>query len=220
MNNPKKILKEISRIQNVLIQHSILTHYRATVIKSNKRSSKVEWDVVSDLSIVLKKLEYREIYDQIDVNQDYNFKLIDGTIIQMQYEFEGKSLFKHRLAMFPSPYLIDYEEEVDGYKYDLYMFDFLSGNKQTFPIRFDYNSEVIASNFHHPKSHLSLGQVKNCRIPVNGPLSPMEFMVFIIEHFYNSYSELYKNSIGDRVCGLKDDILAIDRGKLHLTRNP
>ena len=39
----------------------------------------------------------------------------------------------------------------------------------------------------HPHSHVTLGQYTNCRIPAYGPISPLLFMQFILENFYNSY---------------------------------
>ncbi len=37
---------------------------------------------------------------------------------------------------------------------------------------------------HHPFSHITLGEYKNCRIPADRPVSPMQFVRFIMEHFY------------------------------------
>ena len=51
-------------------------------------------------------------------------------------------------------------------------------------IRADYNRDPEESELHHPYSHITLGGYKNCRIPVDRPISPMKFVKFIMEHFY------------------------------------
>lgn len=54
------------------------------------------------------------------------------------------------------------------------------------PVRFDYCSDEREHvNVEHPRCHLTLGQYKGCRIPVNGPLTPLRFMQFILRNFYN-----------------------------------
>ncbi len=37
----------------------------------------------------------------------------------------------------------------------------------------------------HPKTHVTLGQYKNCRIPVSEPLTPEIFITFLLRNFYN-----------------------------------
>lgn len=51
-------------------------------------------------------------------------------------------------------------------------------------VRIDYNRYEVESEIHHPYCHLTLGQYKNCRIPVDKPVSPMQFVTFILENFY------------------------------------
>jgi len=51
-------------------------------------------------------------------------------------------------------------------------------------VRADYSRDEIESEVHHPYCHLTLGQYKNCRIPIEKPISPNQFMTFILENFY------------------------------------
>lgn len=72
---------------------------------------------------------------------------------------------------------------------ELYDVDYIYGdilNKSVLPviIRADYNRDPEESELHHPYSHITLGGYKNCRIPVDRPISPMKFVKFIMEHFY------------------------------------
>jgi hypothetical protein len=67
-------------------------------------------------------------------------------------------------------------------------------NVVTTPVRFDFDREAFV-DYDHPMSHLTLGQYKNCRIPVTGPLSPFVFMNFILRAFYNTPFQKFCDSI-------------------------
>lgn len=139
-----------------------------------------------DQSIALKNIPYNEIYDILNREKNYNFKLIDGALIQMMYIFDDKdNLQKSRLAFFPSPYLEEYQNNSDIYELDEIYADVIYKNILPIPIRFDFdpNNHVVVE---HPISHLTLGQYKNCRIPTKTPLSPNVFIDFILRNFYNT----------------------------------
>ena len=51
------------------------------------------------------------------------------------------------------------------------------------PVRFDYDPANF-EELKHPASHLSLGQYKNCRIPIVAPICPANFINFILRSFY------------------------------------
>jgi len=54
------------------------------------------------------------------------------------------------------------------------------------PIRFDFDMRPgIAIDIDHPRSHLTIGQYKNCRIAVSAPVTPGVFVGFILRSFYN-----------------------------------
>ena len=92
---------------------------------------------------------------------------------------------KHRLAFFPSPDLLEYQNNQDIYDDDEIYGDIVDRNIVTVPIRFDFDPASFVE-LEHPKSHMTLGQYKNCRIAVSGPLSPFHFVVFILRSFYNT----------------------------------
>jgi hypothetical protein len=54
----------------------------------------------SNLSLVLRNVSYEEKYEVINQDNDYNFKLLDGALIQLMYRFSetGRKLESHRLA--------------------------------------------------------------------------------------------------------------------------
>jgi len=187
MNNIRLVKKEIDDIIRILIQSSMSTYQNYPVIKNNNSQQKLEWSSIKNLSISLKNLDYDVIYSEIDKNNDYTIKLIDGNIIQMLYTFENNELISHRLAMFPSPKLELYQSQPEIYENDEIYADIMDKKIVPFPIRFDYNKNDVDSKHSHPNSHVTLGQYTNCRIPAYGPISPRVFIQFILENFYNTY---------------------------------
>ena len=138
-----------------------------------------------NLSIALKNISYNEIYEELEKAKNYNMKLIDGGLIQFMYSFEENELVKAKLAFFPSPSLLEYQNNPEIYEIDEIYADMINKKVVTVPIRFDYDSKNFVS-IHHSKSHLTLGQYENCRIPTYAPLTPNIFIDFILRNFYNT----------------------------------
>lgn len=147
-----------------------------------------------DSSIALKDISYEKIYNILNEDKNYNIKMIDGALIQMMYTFENNDLRKHRLCFFPSPDLIEFQNNQKLYEEDVLYADVISKNIVTTPIRFDFdpdNHEIV----HHPKSHLTIGQYKNCRLPITVPISPFTFVNFILSCFYNTANRKYNEDL-------------------------
>ncbi|WP_157981068.1 DUF2290 domain-containing protein [Pseudidiomarina insulisalsae] len=145
-------------------------------------------------SAVMKSIPYKDIYDSLIENDAFHVKLIDGSLMSFQYAFFANSgkLAKHRLLFFPSPKLPEYDSNYKDYlENDLYI-DAMEPSLVKFPVRFDFDPKYQKSPF-HPASHLTLGQYKNCRIPVSMPVSPRKFTLFIIRNFYHTNYRQYKN---------------------------
>ena len=111
--------------------------------------------------------------------------MLDGALIQLQYTIVGGRVEKHRLAFFPSPDLSEYQNSPEIYETDEIYADVVMRNIVSSPIRFDFDRAAFVDDI-HPMSHMTIGQYKNCRIPVGGPLSPYLFIHFILKAFYNT----------------------------------
>ena len=158
----------------------------------NRTSSTISWQNQTDLSIALKNVPYGDKFNTLEKTRNYNFKMLDGAIIQILYQFNvsGRKLLAHRLAFFPSPLLNPYDENPDSYEQEYFgqseFHDMLEENIVGTPIRFDYNSDDKRfKEIEHPYSHVTFGEYKYCRIPMNAPISPSSFLNFIILNFYN-----------------------------------
>lgn len=144
-------------------------------------------------AIALRDINYSDVYNEIDKNDAYHIKMPDGGLLLFQYQFNNEfELKKHRLAFFPSSVLPTMEEMPYLYENDELFADIMLNRLVRFPIRFDYDPENHQDVF-HPKSHLTLGQFENCRIPTVGPLTPNAFLMFILRSFYNKSYIKFKN---------------------------
>ncbi|MVB12743.1 hypothetical protein CAFE_34870 [Caprobacter fermentans] len=156
----------------------------------------------------LKNISYADMYNVLLQQRFYNLRMLDGALITMYYLFVNGEICLHRLAFFPSPDLEEFQNNPEVYMLDEIYADVIDKRIVPFPLRFDYDSSPAARNVEHPISHLTLGQYKNCRIPVSSALTPSIFIDFIIRNFYNTafskcserishYSEQFTPTLSD-----------------------
>lgn len=158
----------------------------------NRAGSKISWQDQRDLSIALRNIPYSEKYNELKNDRNFNFKMVDGALIQMMYEYNptGRTLISHRLAFFPSPNLERYDNAPEAYEEQYFgdseFHDMIEKNVVAFPIRFDFNiDKALFTEIEHPYSHVTFGEYEYCRVPVNSPLTPSIFINFILRNFYN-----------------------------------
>lgn len=180
---------------------------------SNNRIQ-VTFEGSEHVSIALRNRAYDESYQHLVQARAYNVKMLDGALIQMMYEFSGESLQRHRLAFFPAPHLEEFQNNPDIYLEDAIYADMVARYIVPFPVRFDYNvRNSRRQTLAHPMSHLTLGQYKNCRIPVTAPVTPFWFIDFILRNFYHpEWAERLPNR-GD---SFDRSILPSEQGVVHV----
>lgn len=137
------------------------------------------------VSIAMGDIAYTDIHQELSEKRSYNVKLIDGGLLQLMYRFEGDRLVQHRLAYYPSPSLPPFQEDPEVYLRDELFLDIVSRRIVPFPLRFDFD-EAAAQDVQHPHCHLTLGDVRSCRIPVSSPLTPRWFIEFVLRNFYQT----------------------------------
>jgi hypothetical protein len=148
------------------------------------------------VSIALKNVSYRDIYLELDKARCFNVKMLDGALMLLRYKFQAGTIRDHSLSYFPSPDLEHFQNDPDLYVEDEIFADVVAKNIVPFPVRFDYSFDPGKFiEVHHPYSHLTLGQYKNCRIPVCSPLGPLAFGGFILRSFYNTAFRKYSDDI-------------------------
>jgi hypothetical protein len=191
---PQAVVTDIRAIIAHAIEAGLSDQQRYPALKQVGRN---DYDIhiqnSPDLSWSLKDKPYEEIYEELNRGGAFNLRMLDGALVQMLYTFRGNEIATHRLAMFPSPHLDIYEDAQQDYDADVLYAEIVGRNLVRFPVRFDfYADDGRHIDVAHPKSHLTLGQYKSCRIPVTGPLTPTKFMSFIIRSFYNPAINRFK----------------------------
>ena len=217
MITPEKIRQQVEILTTDLIGCSLCEEQKFPSLRNESSDiCKVDFGD-TDLSVVLKNRSYKEIYNELLRIQGYNLKMIDGALIQLMYKFKKKSLQSHRLAFFPSPYLEEFQNNPEIYEEDNIYADIIKKNIVPFPLRFDFDCrEEVVRDIDHPKSHLTLGQYQNCRIPVSGPLTPFIFIEFVLRNFYNTAFKQYANKINRFTEIFRDTIATSERRLPHV----
>jgi hypothetical protein len=168
-------------------------------------------------SIALKDREYSEVYEHLVAERSYNALMPDGALLQMMYIFSGDELERHRLAFFPAPHLEEFQSNPEIYMEDEIYADVIARNIVPFPIRFDYDTrDGVHVELKHPKSHLTLGQYENCRIPLSAAMTPSWFVDFILRNFYNTAFRSYVGKLPTFAEVFVESILAAERKVVHV----
>lgn len=193
MPSPQRIKRQIDDLVKNLIEYSLNDDQNFPFIKrSGSDLTEISFHGAEFTSIAMKNISYKQIYDQLKQERAYLIKMLDGALIQMMYAFQGKTLERHRLAFFPSPYLEEFQNSPEIYLEDEIYADIVAKNVVPFPLRFDFDArEEVYQELDHPKSHLTLGQYTNCRIPVSAPLMPAHFVEFVLRNFYHTAHQKY-----------------------------
>ena len=142
--------------------------------------------------------------------------MIDGALIQLLYTYENSNLISHRLAFFPSPDdLKAFQNEPEIYEEEEIYADIISKNILPVPIRFDYDPKNY-KEIDHPQCHLTLGQFKNCRIPVSSPITPLTFMSLILRNFYNTAFKKFTDKFPSSQNLFPETITDAEKKLLHI----
>ena len=169
------------------------------------------------MSIALKNVGYKEVYEELSKSGCFNVKMLDGALIAFRYRFMNGSIVEHCLTYFPSPDLECFQNDPEIYSLDEIYAEVVARNIVPFPVRFDFSAdEGKYREIDHPYSHVTFGQYENCRIPVCSPITPAVFCEFILRNFYNIAYKRYSESIPRSKVGFPSTISPIERRIPHL----
>ncbi|WP_413733064.1 MULTISPECIES: DUF2290 domain-containing protein [unclassified Shewanella] len=215
MNN-KQAISSISQITQELIKSGLCDDQNFPSETTTNNEIHVGYSGFSDVSIALKNVNYSDIYKYLSSNRQFNLKLLDGGLIQLLYCFNKRNeLIKHRLCYFPSPDYEAFQNDPELYLDESnYYADMILKSILPVPVRFDFDPQN-AKELEHPISHLSLGQYKNCRIPVIAPICPANFINFIMRSFY--YTAQVELSLNFQNILMKPTIFDKERNIVHLS---
>lgn len=185
----KELIKQINHITEFLsiVPLKFINYPKETWNKITRISNHDHWIWY----MLSSDSTYSHIYEEILDKWDYNFVMPDWWIIQFWYEISSWLITSHRLAYYPKVQENQYGEwEMEEFEQDYYKNDLIVEssykNKIVVPVRFDFSdSDNEFKEYHHSYTHMTIWWFKNCRITVNKPLTPYEFISFIMKSFYN-----------------------------------
>ncbi|MCL6444954.1 MAG: DUF2290 domain-containing protein [Alicyclobacillus sp.] len=218
MPTPEQLVKHINAIIAHLVKVGMASDQNFVFFRDlGDGRSEVTFTGADLLSVALKDREYTEIYSELQAERAFTVLMPDGALLQLTYLFNGPELERHRLAFFPSPFLEDFQSNPEIYLEDVMYAEVVARNIVPFPLRFDFDSrEGVFQELHHPKSHLTLGQYENCRIPVTAPLMPEHFVDFVLRHFYHTAFLKHADDLPRFEGSFKESVLPSERSVIHV----
>lgn len=219
--NPPKIIRlvkeDLDGILGSLIERGLVDDSNFSVLRPTGGNWEVTFTGAEHISIGFDEISYDEIYTELLSKRSYNARLIDGGLLQMMYLFQDEKLLQHRLAYLPSPNLRPFQDDPEAYLRDEIFMEIVQRRIIPFPLRFDYDDRKDAhKDVLHPRSHLTMGDVENCRIPVTSALSPRWFFEFVIRNFYQTQQLDFVKTLPAHKLQLPESITANERRVIHL----
>ncbi len=214
---PKDIKEDIDGLISELIGKGVCDDSNFSAIRSAGSKADITFSGSEHVSIALGDIEYAEIYRELADKRSYNMRLVDGALLQMMYRVEDHELLQHRLAFYPSPNLLPFQNDPDAYMRDELFIEIVQRRIVPFPLRFDFDArEGVHIDVAHPKSHLTLGDVKGCRIPVSAPLTPRWFVEFILRNFYQTETHDFVQGLPKHKIAFSTSITQNETSLMHL----
>lgn len=217
MTSAWKIHREIGQITAKLIELGLCDDQQFPIIREIAYNQlEVTFRQSASFTQVLRNVDYTDAYMEIKRNRDYNLSLADGALLQLQYLFIGDEVVKHRLAFFPSPNLSAYQNDPELYDDDVIYAEVLQRGVVSTPIRFDFDRAAFEEDI-HPMCHLTIGQYRNCRVPVVSAISPHRFFEFILGAFYNTAFRDFRSEIRGLDISFVASITRRELQRVHLS---
>ncbi|MCL6610011.1 MAG: DUF2290 domain-containing protein [Peptococcaceae bacterium] len=211
----KTIMRDLKGLLAALIELGIADDQNFPAYRISNNVCEVTFDGAEHVSIAMDDIDYEAIYRELLEKRSYTVKLIDGGLLQLMYRFEDERLVRHRLAYYPSPDLRPFPDDPDAYLRDELFLDIVSRHIIPFPLRFDFD-EAAACDVDHPLCHLTLGDVKYCRIPVSAPLTPRWFIEFILRNFYQTEKYNFVSDLPNHLFDFRQTITENESRLIHM----
>ena len=216
MAKAHEVHKEMYDITTALLELGICDDQQYPVVRQvGHNRFEVTRERSSEYSSVFRKTDYADAYRVMKRNRDFNVSLADGGLLQVHYLLHGDEVLKHRLAFFPSPDFSAYQNEPELYENNVIYSEALERGVVATPIRFDFDKEAFEEDV-HPVCHLTIGQYKNCRVPVASAISPFRFVEFVMGAFYNTAFRDFRSRLRDRGISFAPTITPAELQRLHL----
>lgn len=214
LNEVKSFLKSLDLLKSENLS-------RPRTLNPNKFSKKF-WEICIDTDTL-----YHEVYQLAMENGDYDFILIDDSILQFScdnYNYHT-NIGRIRYAYYQNPRIYPTYDEfliTNGLipvecgdmfyeDYNQYIFEADLSKKIT-TVRYDYNYKDYNPPY-HPISHLHIGHNNDVRIAIKRVLFPIKFTSFVVRNVYiNKWQNVYtQNAIfKDSILSKKNNCLILE----------
>ena len=184
----KSIITNYNHIVDVLMQRGIVKRQNSLSVKpESAKKLKIEYSTKNTTAQVLfdTSLSAIELYNCLLTNNQFNMEFSDGSILLFECIVEGANIIKQRIVYIkPFEGFISDEDLLTSWENHQME---AAQNMISFPvlirIDYDYKNETE----HHPISHLTLSNIRNCRIPARGNVGIDRFIEFILQQNFNIY---------------------------------
>ena len=187
--SPGSLFRELDNFLSLLLRSGIALASTSVVdLRGDRGYRTITWSNNYSVPSHFFRIESPTVseYQAWVDSQGYSAILLDGSILQISYNFQHTELVGHRLLYFPCPFDLDMElldtltlSELIG----LYFDEGTDGVRLRTPVRFDYDPN--SHSIYHPASHMTF-QWSHARIAVRSPLSLGHFIQFVFQNFYPS----------------------------------
>ena len=198
------------------------------------------WSYINDSSLVpgCKKIgmlkfenihEYVEIHKMLSEKRQFSILTFDNTIVYIEYKFSSNKIAECRYIILPDLTIYSGDSMPDSYmnEEDGRYVEMTNSYQLNFPMRIDFDNGLLKDKSRNPvihgehsASHIHLGFIEGCRIPISRPISPKVFFKFFIENFYIYFYEENKEQL-EKFFILKnedlfdEEINILDKRKLY-----
>lgn len=208
------VKRDMDGITARLIERGLGDDANFSIVERSGDMTDVTFLGAEHISIAMGDIDYSDLHRELSARRSYSFKLLDGGLVQTTYRFRGEQLVQHRLAYYPSPNLQSFRDDPDSYMRDELFVDIVSRQIVPFPIRFDFDGRdgVFKDVL---QSHLTLGDMKGCRVPVTSPLTPRWFIEFVLRYFYQTEKHEFVGQLPPHSCKFQATISNTERQIIH-----
>lgn len=218
MTTPKQLKRQLDDLIAHLVEIGLANDQNYPFKRRvGSHAIEISFPGANHLSIVLKNERYDKIYQALRAERAYSVLMSDGAMLQMNYMFKDGKLERHRLAFLPSPFLLAFQNYPEIYLEDSVYAEIIGKGVVPFPIRFDFDDrKEVFEEINHPKSHLTLGQYQNCRIPVSAALTPASFVEFILQNFYHTDFRAHAELLPQFTERFEETLADVERSVVHM----
>ena len=218
MPTPVEVRDEINACISKLVQMGLCDDQNFACVRRRAGDvTEVTFDTAEAMTVVLKNVDYSHVYRMLRADRLFSALLPDTAMLQLNYEFNGRDLMRSRLAFLPSPDLRNFQSDPEIYLEDVIFAEVVGVQIVPFPLRFDYDARPgVFRSLDHPKSHLTLGQYENCRIPLTGPMPPAHFFDFILRNLYHTAFLQYAQQLPRTGLEFESCISAEEEAVIHM----